>query len=511
MSDQTPAPADRSDPATARARSAFKHGFDRRASTIDRRRLALCALLLVVGCVRTAPPVAPSPSPAVWVDAYAPEGGDGGVLTALKRVPRLTAAAELHLRSGLYTGPFEFPAGTTVTGHGEAVLVGEDAPETVVARGPLALRHLSVQGGVVGLRALAPVTLDEVQFSGQRQVALDVADAGLDGRELSFTSRVPGVVGLRAVNAHVTLDGVRGSGTLATLLSFTDSSSTVKQVRAEGPAIVVLAKHGTHRLDGLTAGGGTGAAVQLFETSATVVGLDVTGHEYALLSSRSEATVDGVVSRGARFAGLAFVDSKVTLGRAVVERAGPGGGAQFLASTSTVTELVVSDGNSVGALVRKGKATFERLSVKRVSGAPEGDGLQVRDAEVRLANYDAEDLEGAALVATNFASVVAKRIEARSVGVSAAIVERRSSLVVDSLISRGSRGPSIAAPEDGLIDVQHLSARGGDVTVWAGCDTGSLVTIGTVDDGTFLPRIGCLRRRTTPRATPDAEIGRAHV
>lgn len=457
--------------------------------------------LVVVGCVRAPmPPSLPAEPPSLWVDAFASAGGDGGVEAALKTMPALREPARLHVRSGLYAGPFSFPAGTTLEGHGEAVLFLEGTGTVVTASAPLALKHVSIQGGSVGLLATAFTTLEQVKFSGHRVAALQVLDAGVEARSLEVTSRLDSV-GLDAINASLSLDGLKLEGPLAFGVRVADSTLSARQVRADGQSTVVQGLRSSVTVDLLEATGGRRNAVFLSQGAARLSKLNISGFEYAVLGTNTDVVLDGLSARGPHVTAFSFMGSKVTLRNATVERAGSLGGGQLLDCVSRVEGLVVSQAVASGLMVRKGVAFIEALTVTGIRGEVEpdgtivtGDGLQVRDAEVTLGTLSAEDLDGAGLYAANFAKVTAQRIDVKRSGTGAAVVERKSTLVADSISSRGSRGPSIAVPEEGFIDVKRLSAQGGDVSVWADCASGSFVTIGAVDEATVLPRLRCLER-----------------
>lgn len=455
--------------------------------------------LVVVGCVRApVQPVLPVEPPSLWVDAFASSGGDGGVEAALKTMPVLTEAARLHVRSGLYAGPFVFPAGTTLEGHGEAVLFLDGAGTVVTANEPLRLKHVSLQGGTVGLLATAFTTLEQVKFSGHRVAALQVHDAGIDAHALEVTSRLDSV-GVDAINASVTLEDVKLDGPLSFGVRVADSTLTARQVRAEGQSTVIQGLRSAVTIDQLEAAGGRRNAVFLAQGTARLSKLNISGFEYAVLGTGTDVTLDGLSARGPHVTGFSFMNSKVTLRNVVVEHAGSLGGGQLLDCDSRVEGLVVTQAIASGLMVRKGVASIAELTVSGIRGETEpdgtivtGDGLQVRDAEVSIGALSAEDLDGAGVYAANFAKVTAKRIDVKRSGTGAAVVERKSTLVAEVISSRGSRGPSIAAPEDGFIDVKRLTAQGGDVSVWADCASGSFVKVGAVDEGTLLPRLRCL-------------------
>ncbi|MBL8918314.1 MAG: hypothetical protein JNJ54_05600 [Myxococcaceae bacterium] len=470
----------------------------------DAGRTGLTVLLLAAlacsACVRApAREAPPAGLPELWVDAFAHEAGDGGVGSALRAVPHLQQPARVHLRSGLYAGPFEFPPGTQLEGHGVAVLHVEGAGTVVTARGALDLRRLTVQGGTVGLLAMGPVRLREVKFSGHRATAVQAFDAGVTAEQLELSSRLDGVVGVEAINAELRLEGVTLTGPMSHGVRAADSSVRIAKLVSEGPTIAVQVLRGSLEADDLRAAGGQGAAVLLTKAKGTLAKLDVTGHEYGLLCGGAQVTVRELSSRGAAAAGVSFFDSTVTMANVRVERAGPLGGVQLLSSTSTVGPLSVSASRGTGVLVRKGRATFGAVTIEGIEGERgrdgttlSGDALEIRDAEVDVVELKARDLDGAGVYASNYGVLRAGTLEVERAGVGAVVVERRSTVTADRVISRGSRGPSLAAPEDGVLLVKSLTAQGGDVAVWADCDSGSRVTVQSVTDGTTLPALRCL-------------------
>lgn len=468
--------------------------------------MGVLVAVLLGACAR-APPVVVAEAPReVWVDAFAPEGGDGSRGAALKQVPVLGAAAHLHLRSGLYRGPFVFPPGSQVEGHGEVVLFDEGAGPVATSEGPLSLQRLSVQGGRVGVLANAPLVLEQVKFSGHRVAAVQVIDAGVTGQQLEVTARVDGVIGLDATNASVSLRAVKLLGPLAQGVRARDSTVALAQVTSEGPATAVQTLGGALELDGLRAAGGMRTAISVTGTRARLSGLEVTGHEYAVLGRGGELQVDGLLARGPQRGGVSMLDAAVRLSKVTVERAGGLGGAQLMGCTSQVQSLTVRDTQAWGLFVRKGRATVTELTAEGIRGEPGvdgamglGDALHVRDAEVEVARLVARGLDGAGLYASSFAVVKAGSLEVSGAGTGAVVVDRKSVVTAERVTSRGNRGPALAAPEDGLLSVDVLDAQGGDVTVWADCATGSFVTVKAVAPGTELPRLRCLQGPLRPQ------------
>src|SRR5262245_30643699 len=107
-------------------------------------RLAVVSALTVAlaGCASRAVQAESGPPPApveLWVDASALEGGDGTEARPLKTLgaalesARAVGAAHVHVRTGLYRGPFTLPAGWAIDGPESAVLFVEGAEGQVLS------------------------------------------------------------------------------------------------------------------------------------------------------------------------------------------------------------------------------------------------------------------------------------------------------------------------------------------------------------------------------------------
>src|SRR5688572_12720748 len=122
------------------------------------------------------PPIVAATRPMLWVDGGLLDDGDGTKARPFKRLPKALEAAaalgaELRVESGLYEGPFIVPAGVRIVGIGLVVLHA-DGPAALLAADRVELESLTIQGGLMGLVVQGDVTLRNVSFSGQRQVAL---------------------------------------------------------------------------------------------------------------------------------------------------------------------------------------------------------------------------------------------------------------------------------------------------------------------------------------------------
>ncbi|MEW5741056.1 MAG: hypothetical protein AB1938_19195 [Myxococcota bacterium] len=469
------------------------------------RAWSLVGLLAVCGCVReVATPIGKAPARAeVWVDAYALEGGDGTRSRPLKRIPgELPARVALHLASGLYEGPFAFPVGARVVGHGEVVLHAE-APVVVVTGEALELAHVSVQGGAVGVSLLGKCFLDEVHVSGHREAGVDVREgAVLEAKGLSLDGTIPEALGLRARSAEVKVRGASFRGGLKRALQLEGGAATLTDVRSEGGRTLVHASGVTLTLSQARAWGGTGPAVFVAGGQARVEGLEVDGHASAL-SVASGARVDarGLRSQRAYESGVVFMRASGSLRDVEVSHAGPGGAVQLLDSEVTVEDARLLDSKAMGVFVRKGRARLSRVVVERLSAEANGDGtrslgdaLMLRDAQVEVDEVTAREVEGSALFASAFATVRVGTLVAERTGGGVLYVERGATVRAKDVTSRATLGPAVTVPDKASLEVQRLVVSGGaEVPVYAACGDGALVQVGTLDTSVPQPASPCVQ------------------
>lgn len=486
MSDQRITATDQHAPPTTREQRLFHQIGDQRKGPIDRFLIAI--VIATFGCVKIPPPEIAAPPPVErWVDAYAGPGGDGGVMAALKALPpRLSGV--VHVRSGLYRGPFELEDGAVLVGHGEVVLFLEGDGAVATAHGKTRLEQISFQGGAIGLAVEGQAQVEKVHFSSHRTAAVSVLDGGLTGIALELDARSAGSVGIDAVNATVSLERSSLRGTMAHGVRCTNCALTIDQLRSEGPANALQAVRGRVEAKGLRIAAGAGPAISLADTTAALRDVETTGHEYGLLATGGSVTVAGFLSRGAVVAGLGFFKGTVTLSDVRIHRAGSGGGLQLLDATSIIHSASIDDAQGTGVLVRQGKATITRLEAHLIHGDTTssgtllaGDAVQVRDATVELGRLQATEVDGAALAATNFAKATATEIVIDGAATAGIVAERRSRVVASTVRAKAVRGAVLAAFEEGQLQVKRLEAADAETPAWADCLEGAVIRIDSTD------------------------------
>jgi len=467
--------------------------------------VGLLAALVVWGCVREAPiPIAGRVTRAsVWVDAYAPEGGDGTKERPLKRLPvEVPAPADFHLATGLYEGPFHFADDVRLEGHGQAVLHAA-APAVVVDGAGVELVRVSVQGGGVGLRVSGDATLDAVHVSGHQKVGVELLPgARVRAAALEVVGSIPESVGVKATGATLTLEGAHFLGDLRHGVRLEGATATLSGLRSEGGQTLVHAKDSTLTLLDTRALGGVGPAVLVSGGSARIEGLTVEWHSVALnVTAGAEVHAKALRSRRAHETGVVFLASKGTLQDVEVVRPGNGGGLQLLDSDVTVEDLHVEDAPAMGVFVRKGRARLKRLILEGVTSEANSDGtrslgdaLMLRDAEVDVEDAWVRDVEGSALYASAYAKVTVGTLSCERSGGGAAVVERGARLTAKTLSSKGALGPAVSVLEDGSLDVERLVVSGGaEVPIYAACAERAAARVGALDTSLTQPALPCVR------------------
>jgi hypothetical protein len=473
---------------------------------------ALAGLVGWCACVRAAaPPSADAAERAVvWVDGAAPAGGDGSRGRPLRAVPEgLPAHVELHLVSGVYEGPFTLPPGARVEGHGEVVLHAA-APAVVVTGEGLTLTRVSVQGGGVGVQLRGAARLERVRVSGHRQVGVEVAEgAKVELEHLDLVGTIPDSVGLRARGATLRGAGVTLSGGLRHGLKLEGGAATLSSVSSEGGGTTLHARDVDLTADGVKATAGRGPAVFLSGGAARLSRLEVEGHDSALHALRvTRLEVSRLRSNRSTTAGVLLQGTTGTLRDVVVTRTGTGGGLQALDSDVTLEDLRVQDAIDTGLVVLRGKARLRRAVFERVAGGDtgrgeqqqQGDALMLREATVEVDEVTVRDVEGSALFASAYAVVTVGRLTCERSGGGLAFLERGAAVKARTLTSLGSLAAAVVAPNDARLDVDTLRVRGAsDGPVFAGCDAGARVAIGTLESTQDLPASPCVTvgRRVT--------------
>jgi hypothetical protein len=454
------------------------------------------AVSLLLACARP-PAVAPEPPlgrPALWVDASAREGGDGTRERPVRSLPReLPADTDVHVRTGLYEGPFVLGDGASLEGHGEVVLhAGPDG--ALLRAGNGAVRGVSLQGGAVGLEATGALSLERARLSGQRQQAATITGS-VRARDLEVVGVVEGIDGL-VVSGALELDRARFTGGLKRAVRVLEGGrALVRASTSEGPKTFVHALSARVALKDGAARGGSSAAVFISGGELAVDDLDVTGHEYALQAVRgARVTAKGLRSTGALDAAVSVIEVTLELRDAQLAHTGPGGAVSAQQSTTTLEDVSVRDATHLGFFVKQGSARLARCAVERVSadGVSQGDAVMARDARVTIEGLRVADVEGSALFASAFAEVSVRRLEVERAAASAFFVERGATVRGGDVLVRGGRGPAVLVPDAATVELEGLSVASGEVPIYAECDLGARVTVRRLESTQPQPQSRCV-------------------
>jgi hypothetical protein len=461
----------------------------------------LAAVSWLAGCAGPRPvPLEPAPQapPARvaerWVDAHArhPEG-DGTFDRPLRTLGLALAAlppegGRIHVRTGLYRGPFLLPEGVWVRGHGEVVLHAEgDAEAVVTLAGAGGLQALHVQGGLRGVRIQAgPVRLEGVKLSGQRTEGVEVRDGGvLEATAVDVEGTVSGTLGVRvgpggrAVLHQALFRGGLSEGLRVEAGGF----ARLVDARSEGPAQALRSIGGSLEVEGLRAAGGRMAAVGVGGGTARLSQVVVVGHEYALLvGAEAKVSVRGLTSLRAERAGVGVAASTVEMEEVLVLGAGSHGGINAVGATLTLRRFLVSGAGAYGISLHGGEADVSHGAIVAVTDdGGGGDGVHARIGKARLSHLHLSRLEGVGVQAAQGAVLTLRDLSVDRAAWAGVLAETGGSIDAVSVSVRRSGGSAVAVPGEGRIFVDALVAEQNAAgTVWVECGQGAEVWLGRV-------------------------------
>ncbi len=487
------------------------------------RRFALDLPIIFGVCVAAcagapvrAPGAARGPA-VVHVDERAAVGGDGSPQAPFRTPPAgLGAGVTVRLHAGLYRGPFQLAAGATWEGEGEVVLYGE-GPGAVVEAWGGTLRHLSVQGGQVGVRAHGEVRLEAVHFSGHRVAGLEALPGSrVTVQGAHFEAALPGVPGVTATGAQVALAQVRFEGGWHRAVTARDSRVTVRQARFLGVAEALHLVGCETRLDDVDIRAGRGTAVFAAGGALAVAGLTVQGHEAALRTGPGVTLlIDGLSAQGAQEVGLALVGATGSLRHLRLEGTGPLGAVQVEPGPGgrrgdgrrlVLGPLTVRHARSLGVSVHQSWVRLDEVDIDGVQQEPNGDGtgalgdaLHVADADVEVGTLRVGAAEGSAVWVTAGAALVADTVTSAGAQQGALVVERSASAAVGALVVSGGAGPALSAWEQASASVGRLEVAGGAGPVlWVDCASGARAKVGPLTGAPEPEPSACVERTKAP-------------
>ncbi len=454
-----------------------------------------------VGVVVQPQPLAPRVAIERWVDASALEGGNGEPRSPFKRLnDALAPDALIHLRSGLYAGPWVLPPGIVLVGHGEVVLHSEGETTVVTAPASASLEALSIQGGFVGMRAIGPVTLRRVHFSGQRRVALEASDA-LTLEDSMFDGSVSETFGVQLLKgANARLKKVRFVGAFRRAVDAVGARLDIDDLQTAGPAQGLHLENSQAKVRGLVVAGGSGPGVFVAEGALHLTDSSVNGHEFGLQARKAALTIERFASFRVQLAGVATVECTGTLSDLRIEHSGSYGALHLLESVLKVKGLKVKQARETGVFVRRGEVKLEDVTVEQIRAerafGPDhgGDGFQLRDADVEVSNVIVRDADGIGVFASAGAQVELNRFSCERCRVGALVLDLASVVTVKGMISKGGEGPAIAVLDRAVVKLEDADITAVQVPIWAECEQGARVTVKRMKSNLVLPASGCIER-----------------
>jgi hypothetical protein len=469
--------------------------------------------LSLAGCAGTSREAAATPSttaaapPAqlgeLWVDASVFNPGDGSGARPFKTLQEALATPSrplvVHLRSGLYPGPFTLPDGATLQGEGQVVLFVEGTGTVVTASGEARLRGLTVQGGGAGIEAEGSLALENVQLSGQRRAAVRMTHGALRVEGCTFQASVSETSGLLLEAG--TRTEVRDSRFLGPYWRAIHARGaqrvSVEDARFEG------AVTGLHQVGGEAVvrrssfTGGRGPGLFLARGSLRVEEVRVKGHEYALQTRQANPLwVRDFASVGAERAGLGLTETRAELEDVVLVSSGAFGGLQSIESDVVARRLRVQRPSSYGVNARGGKLRLEEAVITNVVDKGEaGNGVELRQCTAEVSGLTVVDAGGIGVLVAQGSKATLHDVRLERCRWAGVMAETLGEVRGSSVTVRDSPGSAVAVPGDGVVELYRLiSEKNAEGAVWAECARGAKVTlIGLREDGPARPRPGCVQ------------------
>jgi hypothetical protein len=419
-----------------------------------------------------------APLSEIFVDASAPAAGDGTRTRPFQTVRAAlgVGAARIHLSPGVYSGDVLLE-GVELLG-GPGVVVSATAPATCLrTRGAVRLQAVQVQGGAAGLQVESGrAELDGVRFSGQRGVALEVAEAAellLSGSTVQATvSGQPGVrilPGARATLRDVAVEGPFRRGVEAAR----PASLRLERVKIRDAVSGLHLEGGETWASNLEVRGGRGPGIYVSRGKLHLAATTVIGHEYGMLTGeKAEVDGDGLRAFAAERAGVAVVRSRATLGHVTVEDAGSFGGVQIVDANVVLTDVTVTGGRSSGIVSRGGRLDVQRarLSALKSTDPAAGDGVQVRGGQATLSEIHVEGCSGIGVLAAESAVVRLTGSSIHGAGVAGLSAETGAHLIARDVVVEQTHGPAALVLSGAKAELRGIRARSNrDGTVWAEC------------------------------------------
>jgi hypothetical protein len=463
-------------------------------------------------CMACATPVGPKATiepktthRTLHVDAQAvPEVSDGSDQYPFPTFAQALAAANdgdaLHVHDGIYA-PIRLDKAVRIQGTKAAVVSG--GPDDIVidvAVAGVAIENVIVQGGRIGIRSAAGVTLSHVAFSAQRRAGLLGEGGAIVASGLSLVANfsIPDLVGIEIRGGSIDLSASTIEGPFRFGFRIASGSARLSNVRAaNGTAGFAFLPGSRAEVTEVEVGPMIGAC--LLADAATVRVRDslVSQCETGFtVVSGSQVSTDELVIENCRLAGIAALESTLRIEHHV--HVGPASHAAIVieGGEATLVEPLVSTPGAAGVSVHRGRTLIEGGVISGARVDPNGDfgdavfasaasPLDIRHTCARRNEGLGVDVFGGTTTLVG--------LDAIDNGLGAVGASGGAKITIEGATLIGSRGVGVAAVRGSSASVRFSRIAGhAEAQVMAACDQGASVTVAASDVRGTQPDIPCV-------------------
>ena len=416
----------------------------------------------------------------LWVDPSSSESGNGTAERPLKSLGAALAragdsASRIHLSAGLYQGPFRPPDSTEIDGEGAVVLFRDGLGPVLAPRGRLALKHVVIQGGSLGIETAADLSLQDVGLSGQQSLGVYLHSGTLVGERATFSAGVSEAGGIKLEGtARAMLAGCKFEGPYRRAIELKGSSGMELSDSVFEGAVT-----GVHQVGGRAVirrsrfSGQNGPAVFCAGGSLELVDVDVYGHEYALQCGA------GAVLRVLRLSSVHAERAAVALSGAIgrleeitTVDSGSFGAIHLVGATLELRRFRLQRAHAYGLLARHSSITIADGAISDVvdSEGSTGEGIHLRGSRGSIDSVSILRTAGPGLLAAADSSVLVRDLLVESCGWGGVVAESFARIRGSSWTIRKCAAPAVAVPEAGEVDVDVLfSEANANGAFWVEC------------------------------------------
>jgi len=438
------------------------------------------------------------PAAELWVDAFVSVPGDGSegrpyqnLEAALSKLPR--DGGRIFLAKGLYRGPFQISAAVELRGTSSAVLFVEGGDATVVtARGSVLMKNLAIQGGGLGVDSFGRLTLEEVELSGQRRIAVQVSSGEIEVRRSRFAATISDGLGISAkLGARIRISDSRFDGPFkrAVELRGNQGSFEARDVAWEGAKIGIHQIGGKSFLQNARFSDGSGPAVTVGKGELRAEQMVVIGHEYGVLANEGAVIfLRDFTSFRSQRAGIALVHARAELEGIQTVDSGTFGAIQLVSSEASIRRFWLHRSSDYAIQARDSRLQVDNGAITEVRGesSEDGDAIHLRHSLAAIQSVLVHSARGAGILAAEASSVAVRDVQLLSCRGAGVLGDTLAQVRASSLSVRSSDGAAVVALGRSTIAVEGLiSEQNREGPVWAECQNGARIRLwrAHVEDG----------------------------